>query len=494
MKKYIKSSILVLLVTLMFVSCNKDLLDPVPKTSIDLLTSFETRDRIVGQVNGMYGAFKDGRYLGGRYINYNDIRSDDFLNLQNNGVTNLAVWNFNLTNSTNEVQNLWDAVYNGINRVNMFLEGMETNKANILAKGLLTETEWKQFKGEALALRGMAYFHLSMLYARPHKQNPAGLGMILRLVAERTPANNGMARSTIAQTYEQILKDFNDAEPLLPAVTGANSVLRVTRFHKSSVIAFKTRVYLHLENWDKVIEEANKIVSTAAPFVAPATQVSYALSATFPAIFNTPFTTAESILSMPMTATELPGTQNGVVFYFAPTSVSGGANEYCINLSSVVWTSTEFPATDARRVLTTDFTVGGTPRKFIAKYKALTDFVPVMRYAEVLLNLAEAEARKNGVAGRALALLNAIYLRSNPTATAYTAANFATVDAFVNRLMLERNMEFMGEGIRNMDVTRKLAPFAAKGTVAAVPITSIAYTWPIPQSEFNTNPLVVGNP
>lgn len=491
MKKYIKFRILVLLVTLIFVSCNKDLLDPVPKLAISDLTAFDTRDRILGQVTGMYAAMKDGQYLGGRYLVYNDIRSDDFLNLQQNGVTGLLTWNHTVSNSTNEVQNLWGAVYAGINRVNMFLEGMEANKAKIVPS-LISQTEFDQFKGEALALRGMAYFHLSMLYARPFKQSPAGLGMVLRLIAERAPANNGLARSTVQQTFDQILLDLNAAEGLLPAVSGANSVARVTRFQKSSVAAFKTRVYMHMENWDKVIEEANKIVSPAAPFKAPATSVSYELSATFPAVFNTPFTSAESILSMPMTSTELPGTQNSLAHYFAASTI--GNNEYPINQTSVVWTSTEFPATDARRLLITDNTVSGTARKFLAKYKTNSDFIPVIRYAEVLLNLAEAEARKKGVDGRPLALLNAVYLRSNPTATAYTAANFANADAFVDRLMLERNIEFLGEGIRNMDVMRKLASYAAKPGVGAVPVSSIAYVWPIPLTESNTNPLVQPNP
>jgi hypothetical protein len=493
MKKYIKFPILVLLVALVFSSCHKELLDPVPRTAISDLTAFETRDRIVGQVNGMYASFKNGQYLGGRYIVYNDIRSDDYLNLQQNGVTGLLTWGHNLAPSSNEVQNLWEAVYAAINRVNLFLEGLEANKDKILTGNLLTQAEFDQFKGEALALRGLAHFHLAQLYARPFKQNPAGLGMILRLKAMKSGADNAQARATIAETYTQILKDLNDAEPLLPLGSGVNTVATVTRLHKGSVAAIKTRVYLQMENWDKVIEEANKIVSPAAPFTAP-TGITYAIVANFESIFKPPYTTVESIFSMPMTATELPGTQNGVAHYFSASTI--GNNEYPLNPTSVVWSSTEFPADDARRLLTSTATVGGTEYKFIKKYQSFphTDYVPIMRYAEVLLNLAEAEARKNGVNARAVALLNAVFMRANPTATAFTTASFANADAFVNRLMLERNIEFLGEGIRNMDVQRKLAPFAAKGTVGAVPVTSIAYVWPIPQSELNTNNLVQENP
>jgi hypothetical protein len=497
MKRNIKFPALVLLIVMVFTSCNKDLLDPTPRTSISDRTAFETRDRIVGQVNGIYAAFKNGQYLGGRYLVYNDIRSDDFLNLQQNGVTGLLTWGHNLIPSTNEVQNLWDAVYAAIGRVNLFLDGMEENKQNILSKNLLTEAEFNQFKGEALALRGLAYFHLSQLYARPFKQGANGLGMVLRLKFVKSGAENDMARSTIGETYQRILSDLNDAESLLPAVSGNNSVALVTRVQKSSVAALKSRVYLHMENWDKVIEEANKLVSANAPFTAPS-GVNYALAANFESIFRAPYTTSESILSMPMSATELPGTQNGLAHYFSvsKTGMQIGNNEYPINQQSVVWTSNVFAADDFRKTFVEPHTIGGTGYIFLKKYMSFphSDFVPIIRYAEVLLNLAEAEAMKAWPSTRAVALLNAVYKRSNPSATDLAVADFANRDAFINRLMLERNLEFLGEGIRSMDVTRKLAPFAAKGTVQAVPVTSVAYVWPIPQNELNTNRLIVENP
>jgi starch-binding outer membrane protein, SusD/RagB family len=110
----------------------------------------------------------------------------------------------------------------------------------------------------------------------------------------------------------------------------------------------------------------------------------------------------------------------------------------------------------------------------------------------VLLNVAEAEARVNGVNARAVALLNAVHQRSNPGG-GFTVAQFANADAFVSQLMKERNMEFMGEGIRNMDTMRKVAPHGAKGPVPAVPPTSTSYIWPMPQSELNTNNLLQPN-
>lgn len=493
MKNLIKSSLIVLLVSVMLTSCQQDeLLNPIPETSISDKVAFDTRARIIGQVNGIYASFRSGQYLGGRFQVYNDIRSDDYLNLGQNGVTGLQTWNHTLTPAANEVQNLWVAVYEAIGRINMFLEGMADNRANIISRNLLTEAEYNQFVGEALALRGMAYHHLMMLYARPFNQNPQGLGAVLRLTASRSGANNDLARVTLEATYTQILKDLNDAEPLLPALAAgtANTVALVSRVHRNTVIAFKTRVLLHQNNWAAVRTEANKIVPAAAPFVA-ATGVAHGLAHPFAAIFASPYTSRESIFSMPFNSAETPGTQNGLAHYFSAATV--GNNEYPINQASTVWASTAFPTTDARRALTRTATIGGATHIFINKYPTFphTDFAPVIRYAEVLLNLAEAEARIAWPSTRAVALLNEVFLRSNPGAT--PLGGFASADAFVDRVMLERNMEFLGEGIRNMDTQRRQLPHLAKPGVGPVPVTATNYVWPIPENERNTNLLVQPN-
>lgn len=494
MKKLLKYSLLVLLASVMFTSCHDELLDPVPETLMLDHTVFDTRDRVLGQVRGIYAAFRSGEYLGGRFFVYNDIRNDNFLNHQANGVTGLMTWNHGITSSTGEVQNLWVAIYAAIGRVNLFLEGMEANRTRLIGQNILSQAEFDQFRGEALALRGLAYHHLMQLYARPFNQNPAGLGAVLRLSPYRTGVGNDMARSTLQQTYDQILRDLNDAEALLPTLaTGtANSVPLVTRINENTVIALKTRVLLHMNDWPGVRTEANKIVSPAAPFISPI-GVRHGLASTFVSIFRLPYTTAESIFSMPFTAAELPGTQNSLSHYFAAAPIGG--NEYSINLTSQVWTSTAFPATDARRLLVRTSRIGAVDRIFLDKYSVPNvDWAPVIRYAEVLLNLAEAEAMILWPSPRAVELLNAVFLRSNPTATPLAVTDFATRDAFIDRLLLERNIEFMGEGIRNMDTKRRLLPHLGKpGATGNVPHTAPNYVWPIPDNERVVNQLIQPN-
>lgn len=491
MKKTLKYSLVLVLSVIALNSCYQDYLEPLPETTMSDQVSFDTKDRIIAQVKGMYAAFRHGNYLGGRFQVYNDIRSNEFINRQSNGVTGLLTWNHSITASANEVQNLWGQIYTAINRTNLFMEGLLA--ADPVTKGIITQAEYNQFRGEALALRALAHFHVTTLYAWPYNRNPQAPGALLSLVGNKSGGENNKARSTLAQTYTQILTDLNTAETLLPTVTAgtANSAAFTSHIHRNTVIALKTKVYLHMSDWPNVIAEANKMVPAAAPFNSTV-GVLNGLNATFEGIFRTPYTTRESLFSMPFTSTELPGTQNGLGHYFSASPV--GNNEYSLNIAAgAIWSNPTFVATDARKLLVT----GTGANQYIAKYLSFphSDWAPVIRWAEVLLNLAEAEAMVNWATNptRAVALLNAVFKRSNPTATDMAAGDFADVNAFRSRLWLERNLEFLGEGQISMDLMRRQADFAAKGTVSAVPVTTITYVWPIPQTELNTNLLIQQN-
>ena len=68
----------------------------------------------------------------------------------------------------------------------------------------------------------------------------------------------------------------------------------------------------------------------------------------------------------------------------------------------------------------------------------------------------------------------------------------------VKNLLQERNIEFLGEGMRNMDVMRLSLTMPAKdggamGSVAAVTPTSSTYFWPTPVSETSYNKLMTPN-
>jgi hypothetical protein len=473
-------------------ACSKEYLEPVPKTELSDLSVFDNAERILAQVNGMYARMKDGQYLGGRYFIYNDIRAENFKNLLNNGVTGKSTYEHTLIGSTNEVQNLWGAVYTAVNAINIFHDGLKERWENGKLDGIIDQATYDHYISEALTLRALCYFHLLQLYARPYNMdNGSGPGLPLRLTAQKSSADNDLARSTVAEVYAQILKDLNEAEPLAVADYGSAD-LNATRIHRNTIVALKTRVYLHMSNWGGVITEAQKIVSSSAPFTS-ASGVRFELQPDIAMVFAPPYTSAESIFSMPFTTNDLPGTQNGLGSYFNPNPA--GNNDYSINKEDAwaIFNNPGFNASDARRAMLVD---NADSETYLTKFPTgpnPTDYAPVIRYSEVLLNYAEAIVRGgNAVTQQAVDLLNGVRGRSFPSGT-YTSAGIGTVQSFIDAVLLERDIEFLGEGIRNMDIMRTLSVIPAKFSVSAILPSQPEYIWPIPTTELTTNKLMTGN-
>jgi len=484
--KNILKLLVFILVMLFLGSCSKDKLDPVPKTSISDLTAFDTKDRIVGQVNGLYDRVKNGQYRGGRFLIYNDIRINDFDNLLANGVTGYQTWQNNVTESTNEVDGLWGAVYAAVNGINVFIEGLDASRLDPIKAASITDAEYNQYKGEALTLRALCYFDLLQLYAKPYNMDAgASLGLPLRLKANKSSADNNLARSKVSEVYTQIMADLNAAESMV-ALTNGTAILNTTRVHRNSVVALKTRVLLHMNNFAAVVTEGNKIVSASAPFTAT-TGVANALEANIANVFKTPWTTNESMFSMPMVATDAPGPQNGLGYYYSPPANTNP--EYCLIATGILNNAGWIPADTRRSLLLVS---GG--KTWMNKFNValFIDYVPVIRYSEVLLNLAEAESRAAGsVTARSIALLNAV--RGRASGGTYVAGDFANLQAFIDKIMLERNIEFVGEGIRNMDIMRTVSTIPGKASINPVLPTSGNYIWPIPLSEILANKSIVQN-
>ncbi len=469
-------------------SCRRELLTPIPQTSISDAVSFSTAARISGQLLSLYGVMKNGQFYGGRYVIDGDIKGEDFLNQTNNLITGSDVWALNPTNSATAVSNLWPQIYATINDCNIFIDGMAST-----GNAVVGATLGANYVAEAKLVRALSYYGLLQFYARPYADgNGSKLGVPLRLTALKAPGSSDLVRSSVADVYTQILKDLNDAEAGLPlAYTGSTAAVNnVTRAHRNTAIALKTRVYLSMQKYSEVITEANKIVNAAAPFAA-ATGVPHALQANINDVFTT-YTTTESILSMPMSNTtgDYPGTQNQLGFYYSPpTSLGGvGNGEFSLNDATGIVADAGWTATDARK---TNFILktgsGSTARTWLTKYKNggnYLDYVPVIRYSEVLLNLAEAKVRStNTIDAQAVALLNAVRNRSD-AATTFTVGSFATAADLIAAILKERRIEFLGEGLRNNDLMRLLQTIPAKGTAQAKSPSDVGYIWPIPSTEY----------
>ena len=469
---------------MMITSCKRELLSPLPQTFTTDLVAFDTRVRVANQVNALYQAFKSGTFYGGRAQIAGDIRGEDFINQTTNGVTGYDVWFLNATGtSQNFVKNLWAQAYQVINGCNLFIEGMADKGTSVVGTSLSNN-----YLGEARFLRAASYLKLLEHYARPYADgNGSKPGVPLRLTGIKVQGLSPLARSTVAEVYTQIIADLDFAEANVP-LTYTTAALNTTRVHRNTVIALKTRVYLSMQNYAKVITEANKIVGqNVAPFSATS-GVAHALQSNIVNVFRTPYTTTESILSMPMTSTagDNPGTQNQLGYYWSRTTGNG---EFSLNASGII-ANTGWTATDARR----SFNATVSTRLYLnTKYSVaspFTDWAPVIRYPEVLLNLAEALARTNvGVDIKALALLNAVRQRSDAT----TILAPLTQADLITAILTERRIEFLGEGLRNFDLMRLMQTIPAKGTVPAKTPAEQGYIWPISADEMSLNPLMTDN-
>lgn len=479
---------------LTFTSCNKnEWLNPVPTTLITDETAFATPERIQNQVNGLYSTLKAGNFLGSWYYIISDARSGDFICTNLNAATGATSYQLLNQTTTNDVVNIWERGYMAINASNVFIDRM-----NEFGKNVAGETLAANYIAEARLIRALSYYYLLQLYAKPFIDGAGSKpGLPLRLTGNTKPGNYDLARSSVEDTYKQIIEDLDYAEQNLPEKY-SSAFLNTTRAHKNTAIALKTRVYLSKGDYPNVIVEANKIVSAGAPFSTP-TGVKNALVPSVQAVFTAPYTTEESVFSMPFTNNDAPG--SAISRYYLPgtkdggTAANNGAGEYSLNPKGIPADPTWTASDDRRKFLKVGPSTGKLWLFKLKEASPYTDYVPVIRYAEVLLNLSEALTKStNAVDAKAVALLNAVRNRADKMTT-FTTASFATPADLVGTILKERQIEFLGEGIRNADIMRLGLDIPAKPahSVPAAKMTDQNYVFPISNDELTLNKLMDNN-
>jgi len=114
-------------------------------------------------------------------------------------------------------------------------------------------------------------------------------------------------------------------------------------------------------------------------------------------------------------------------------------------------------------------------------------WIPIFRFAETKLNLAECYAKLSNEAN-ARAALNDVRSRSITAADDIIDVSTLSGTNLLNAITNEKRLEFLGEGLRGIEIMRKGEHFI-KGTDIDVAPGSNGYTWPIPQSERVVNSL-----
>jgi len=518
------------------VSCEK-VLDVQPFNAFTDESVFTTSARATLALNGVYDAAQTGGpSLAGRgypfgaaTIQQGDNRGEDMVNLQ---AFYQITYQGTYTPFTANNNSMWDNTYGMINKANIAIEGFK----KAAASGVLTAATATQFEAECRFLRALGHHELLIHFARPFLDgNGAALGVPYRDYAvtggESLERLQKEARPTVAAAYAKLLEDINFAEANLPVTNSGGAVIRA---QKSAAIALKQRVLLHMGQWANAVAAGNALVPTtvnpATPTSARSLVGNHALTATPNGSFG--FSGGNSITSENIFSVKNDPLDNGSV-NGAPAAMYGstdllGRGLVCV--SPIIWNNAGWLADDLRR--TTLYRNGGTAigRAIMTTkytdYSGRGDNTPIIRWAEVLLNQAEAEARvATGISQRAIDLLNMVRNRSLPsTANQYTASSFASRTALIRAILLERRIEFLAEGRRWPDIHRtaqdpitelrsggipaKVANGGVTGTTLAqygiglavttsqpaIPYSDFRFIWPIPAIEVTTNPVIVQNP
>ncbi|MHC2992048.1 hypothetical protein OB13_10780 [Pontibacter sp. HJ8] len=500
-------------------SC-EEITDLAPNNSLTEESALTTADRVAQAVTGVYSAAQMGDYVGTGVARGYPFGAANTIQQDARGEDVIAIPSFylityegsySLTSANNQA--MWETTYAMINRGNVVIEGLATAVTN----GVITADQAKAYEAEIRFLRALGHHELLIHFARPynHTADASHLGVPYRTIAVNTPAKVDEAavqgRNTVKECYAKLIEDLNFAEENLPA-TRANA-LKVSRATKGAAIALKTRVYQHANNWAKVIEEGEKIVTGTSSFTSPIGGYALTPSPATPFVLANNYTNSESIFSIENNTNRNSGTNGalGAMYNMAPGRV-------LIAISPIIWNSPFWLPGDLRR---TTLATNNGRGYFTTKYKdpqTWTDANPIIRYAEVLLNVAEARARTSALDPQALALLNAVRNRSVTTAAdQYTMGSFASGNDLVRAILNERRIEFLAEGKRWGDIHRlatdpnfttngvpakvswtgttfaswnAATPYTGARSVNAIPYDDYRFIWPIPQSELDANPVL----
>ncbi|MDR2282776.1 MAG: RagB/SusD family nutrient uptake outer membrane protein [Sphingobacterium sp.] len=114
--------------------------------------------------------------------------------------------------------------------------------------------EWNKAKGEALFYRGKFLYDVAIVWASAYNipNNDKALGMPIRL---NTNFNEPSYRSSVKDTYAQIVKDIEESIIFLPELAE-----HVTRPSKLAAKAMAARIYLSMGIYDKALAYAEEVL------------------------------------------------------------------------------------------------------------------------------------------------------------------------------------------------------------------------------------------
>ena len=452
----IKNMIVTTVLFLSLASCEKSFLELKPPTSLTPEFALATEADLQVALRGAYSGLKSTALYGRSLMVLGDMMADNTYQsaLNTNRYTNFNLYNYLVTDG--DVAGLWNASYTVILRANNIINSPIADNANV-----------QQIKGEAYAIRALAYYNLVRYFASPYTLDPSKLGVpiVTTYQADLKPE-----RAKIADVYTLINKDLTQAYTLMTKFTNSS------QFSKYSAKALQAKVYLAMGDktnaktaaLDVITNSGFTAVSSAAHTgywagVAPRTdKVETLLEISFDAVANNAFDALSYIYLQ-----------------------SGNYGDMLC--SSELYDL--FETADIRKSLYATGTRGGLASVFVNKYGSFTgdhSDTKVIRMSEMYLIAAEASYPSN--TADALKYVNEVTSRRGATAIASSGS------ALLEDIITERRKELAFEGERYLDMQRLQRNIARSknypASALSIDFTNYRRIMPIPQGELDANPSI----
>ncbi|MEO8294421.1 MAG: RagB/SusD family nutrient uptake outer membrane protein [Gemmatimonadota bacterium] len=423
--------------------CNS-LLDTTPKDQLPEDRAITSAGGARAALAGAYNALQSGSYYGGDFYLFGDLSSDNAVDVGTFNSYADAAGN-QLTADNTTIGDIWASIYSAIHRANVLI-------AKVPGVPDLDPVERDQILGEAYFLRALHYHNLVKTFG----------GVPLRLQPAATVEEaSQIARATTAEVYVQILSDLQQSETLITNTSPA------TQATIGAVKALEARVYLYQSDWANAKAAADAVIG-----------MGYTLAANYSDLFDPEGQdTPEDIFKVTFTAQ-----QYQYMYYWISCSVGGGCE-----LAPTQSLIDAYDPADER--LAWSISGDTEPDAWGTKYPttAGAEDIHAIRFAEVLLIKAEAEAQLNNLQV-AVDNYNLLRVRAGVLQDVL-GVDVTTQQDVLDAIDHERRLELAFEGDRWFDLVRT-------GRVATVlpGVPAFQYLYPIPQSELDVAPNLAQNP
>lgn len=485
-------------------SCVNDWLDVAPSDGTDADAALTSSSDLDAARTGMYKALKGNSslvdYYGMQFFVYGDVHAGDDYQYNNIGGSNRASFYYDMnyqtasefTSSTSSSTVTWKSPYIVIGRANRIIAAAEGGALSDAAEAKATID---QYAAEAKVLRALAHFDLVRIYGKPYTEDQ-GASLGVPLVTEVLESNAKPARSTVAEVYTQVVKDLTEAissnalatetEPGYVSVWGAKAIL--------------SRVYLNMGDYANALSVAEDIIKNSGAALWTRDQYFKAWDASTP-------NESEFLFRLNVSGSTDNNDLNGI----GNLQGRDGYKEMVATKKFVDMLSAD--ANDVRNDMflpaTADKEVAafGTNKVYLNKLRGQggnlrnVTIIPIIRLSEVYLTAAECAFRTNDKA-KAVEYLNDLVKNRTTSASALATESDITLD----RILIERRKELIGEGQRYFDALRcnetivRYTSDADKGWHKTLSKEAQSFDRDyfkaiaaIPQAEINANPNIKQN-